>query len=119
MNPIKRIGFKFAFQGLKTAFGSEYNLRLHLISSLITIGFGHYLNISPIEWCLIAICIGGVFVTELINTAIEYLVDMVQPEHHPIAGKVKDIAAGAVLFAGFTAFVCGSIIFGIRIFELF
>ncbi len=63
------------------------------------------------EWVAIILCIGMVLATELINTAIERLVDLISPDRNPIAGQIKDIAAGAVLICAIAAAIVGLIIF--------
>jgi diacylglycerol kinase (ATP) len=60
---------------------------------------------------MVVMCIGTVIAAELFNTAIEKLVDLVSPERHPVAGQVKDIAAGAVLICAVAAAIIGLIIF--------
>jgi diacylglycerol kinase len=62
------------------------------------------------EWCWLIFVIGLVFITEMLNTAIEFLTDLVSPEYNPLAKKVKDVAAGAVLFAAIIAVIIGLII---------
>ena len=91
--------------------GKEQNLSFHLIASVIVIIAGFVLGITRTEWMIIALCIGVVIAAELFNTAIEKLVDLVSPERHPIAGQVKDIAAGAVLICAAAAAIVGLIIF--------
>ena len=104
-------GFNYAFKGLKTAFLSEVNLKTHLVIATLALFLGWYFEISAIEWILVILCIGMVISTELINTALEYLVNLVSPEFNPIAGKIKDVAAGAVLIASISALITGLIIF--------
>lgn len=70
-----------------------------------------FFGITRTEWIVIILCIGVVIAAELFNTAIEKLVDLVSPERHPIAGQVKDIAAGAVLVCAVAAAIIGIIIF--------
>jgi undecaprenol kinase/diacylglycerol kinase (ATP) len=72
---------------------------------------GWHFSISVAEWLAIVLCVGAVLVTELINTAIETLVDMVSPEFNVKAGLVKDIAAAAVLIAAIMAVIVALIIF--------
>ncbi|MDA6987305.1 diacylglycerol kinase family protein, partial [Escherichia coli] len=62
-------------------------------------------------WTVVVLCFGVVIAAELFNTAIERLVDLVSPERHPVAGQVKDIAAGAVLVCAVAAAIIGLIIF--------
>ena len=69
------------------------------------------LGITRMEWMIIILCIGVVIAAELFNTAIEKLVDLVSPQQHPVAGQVKDIAAGAVLVCAATAAIIGLIVF--------
>jgi diacylglycerol kinase len=75
------------------------------------VGAGFYLSIQPIEWCIILMCISLVISLELINTAVENLVDLVTLERKPLAGKIKDIAAGAVLIASAISLIIGIIVF--------
>ena len=103
--------FTHALRGLVDLFKYEHNSRIHLVSAIITIIAGFLLKITSAEWLIIILIIGLVFITELINTAIERLADKVQPEFDPIIKKVKDYAAAAVLVASITALVVGSIIF--------
>ena len=108
-SPLIR-SFGYAFNGLKYAM-SERDFKLHLMSTVLTIGFGFALQISAIEWCIILICVAGVIALELINTAIEYLVNLVSPDYNALAGKVKDISAAAVLCFSIGSFIIALIIF--------
>jgi diacylglycerol kinase len=103
--------FVYATRGIIASFASERNLKVHLLVAVITVGAGFYFNLSALEWCAILICIGLVFAFEMINTAIEDLVDLVTSEWSPLAGKIKDAAAGAVLVISIASLVVGLIIF--------
>ncbi len=103
--------FKYALQGMLGFFKSEHNSWLHLSALFIVIVAGLYFNISELEWMLIIVVSGFVIAAEIVNTSIESLTDMVSPEYNKYAGKVKDIAAAAVLVAALTALVVGGIIF--------
>jgi len=92
-------------------FTEERNMRVHGAIALLVIILGIYYQITAGEWVAILLCIGLVFILEIINTAIETLVDLVQPHHDPLAGKVKDMAAGAVLIGAIVAVVTGVIVF--------
>jgi len=92
---FKSIGI--AFYGIIDLIKSENNAKIHLISTIVVIIVGLKLQFLAIEWLWISLAIAGVWVAELINTAIEKLTDLVSPEINPIAKKVKDYAAGAVL----------------------
>jgi diacylglycerol kinase (ATP) len=103
--------FSYAFQGLKTFFKTQHNAWIHLLATICVIGFGILVNLSLNEWCWIVFSIGLVFITEMLNTAVEFLTDLVSPEYHPLAKKTKDVAAGAVLFSALVAVVIGLLIF--------
>ena len=92
---FKSIGI--AFDGIIDLIKSENNAKVHLVSTIVVIIVGLKLQFLAIEWLWISLAIAGVWVAELINTAIEKLTDLVSPEISPIAKKVKDYAAGAVL----------------------
>lgn len=102
--------FQYAFKGLKVVV-SERNFKLHLLSALACITLGYALKVSPGEWCLLLLCIGGVMALEIMNTAMEKLVDLVSPEWNEVAGKVKDLAAASVLIFSIASLIIGLIIF--------
>ena len=102
--------FRYAFLGIITAFRSQHNLWIHLAATLVVICLGFVFHLTMTEWMLITFAIGLVWVAEILNTAIETLVDMVSPEYNEKAGRVKDLAAGAVLIAAIIAIVIGGII---------
>ncbi|MEI8085710.1 MAG: diacylglycerol kinase family protein [Paludibacter sp.] len=103
--------FGYAGQGIRSVFQSELNMKIHLMVGILVIICGFIFNISLIEWMLCLLCFGLVIGMEMMNTAIEKLVDLVSPNHHPVAGKVKDIAAGAVLICAIISVIIGLIIF--------
>lgn len=108
----KRINsFGYALRGIGVALRQEPNLRIHALATLLTIGFGIYFSISRMEWALQTIVSGIVWLAELFNTAWEDFLDHAHPSHHPKIGRVKDIAAGAVLLAAITAAIVGAIIY--------
>ncbi|WP_276498416.1 diacylglycerol kinase [Pontibacter litorisediminis] len=103
--------FKFAFRGINAAVRSEPHMRLHILSALGVVGLGLALGVTKTEWCLLVGSMGLVITAEILNTAIETVVNLVSPEFHQLAGKAKDLAAGAVLVAAMAAAVIGTIIF--------
>ena len=111
--------FSYAVAGILTALLSERNMRIHLISSIVVVLFSIYFSITKMEWIVILFAIGGMFSLELINTAIERVVDLVTKEYHPLAKQAKDIAAGAVFLYAVLSMIVGSIIFIPYIFKLF
>lgn len=112
MSLHKRLqSFRYAFKGIADLFRTQANARIHLLLAVLVTAAGMYLGLSRMEWALIALCIGAVMAMEALNTAIEYLTDLVSPEYHPLAGKAKDAAAAAVLLTAFCAAIVGLIIF--------
>ncbi len=110
------LSFKYAGQGIRTLFSTQPNARIHLIIMILVIAAGIRLNISRMEWLALVLTFGLVLAAEGFNTALEYLTDLVSPDHHPLAGKTKDVAAGAVLIAAITAVSVGLLIFWPKIF---
>lgn len=108
--------FKFAAKGLSYTIETQPNFIFHIIAALLVVTAGWYFDISKGEWLAVLICIGLVMVTELLNTAIEVLVDWLSPEFNVKASLVKDIAAGAVLVAALVALVVAFVIFVPKIF---
>jgi diacylglycerol kinase (ATP) len=94
------------------ALRSEVHLRFHAAATFVVIGLGFYYGITRVEWALVALSVAGVWTAELVNTAIEALTDMASPAYHPLAGKAKDVAAGAVLLAALGALAVGVLVFG-------
>jgi diacylglycerol kinase len=101
----------FALNGLKVAF-EEKHIRVHLIAVLIVSAAGFYFSITQTEWLMCLLLFALVVGLEVMNTAIERFVDMVEPEWNEKAGKIKDLSAGAVLWSSVLAAVCGALIFG-------
>ncbi|EAZ84467.1 diacylglycerol kinase family protein [Lysinibacillus sp. FSL M8-0216] len=102
--------FGYAFEGIITA-SKEQNLRSHIVSAVIVILAGYFTGLSRTEWYIVLLLIALMFALEMINTAIERVVDLASPNLHPLAKQAKDIAAGAVLvFALFSAII-GLLIF--------
>jgi diacylglycerol kinase (ATP) len=111
--------FGYAGHGIRTVFQSELNMRIHLVVAVLVIISGVAFMISLTEWFLCLLCFGLVISMEMMNTAIEKLVDLVSPNHHPIAGKVKDVAAGAVLICAIISAIVGLLIFGPKVWSFF
>ncbi len=110
--------FGYALKGMFLALKDQQNMRIHLTAVIVVTVAGIFLGLTAIEWSLIALCIGSVISSEMMNTAIETLVDLVSPEFNEKAGKIKDIAAGAVLLTAIVATVVAVYIFGNKIFNL-
>jgi diacylglycerol kinase (ATP) len=108
----KRIqSFVYAARGIKVVFSSEANMQIHIVVAALVLIFGIVFKISIMEWIVCLLCIGLVFGAEMLNTAIENVVDLASPDLHPLAGKAKDIAAGAVLLCAIISVIIGLLIF--------
>ena len=97
---------------------SQRNARIHAVATILAVAAGAVARISPTEWVLIALAVVCVWAAEALNTSIEFLVDLVSPELHPLAAKAKDVAAGAVLVAAIGSLIIGALVFGPHIFSL-
>ncbi len=107
--------FQYAFKGLKDLFVSQMNARIHAFVGILIIIAGFFFQISTTEWLVCTLTMGVVLSAEAFNTALEYLTDLVSPDYHPLAGKVKDVAAGAVLIMAIAAAIIGIIIFAPKV----
>ena len=103
--------FKYAIHGIWYGIDGQLNFKVQIAVAGIVIAAGFLFRITAIEWCIILVCIGMVLALEMLNSAIEGLVDLVTLERQPLAGRIKDIAAGAVLIASIASLIVGIIIF--------
>jgi diacylglycerol kinase len=110
MNKFIR-SFGYAFKGLVYAFKTQLNFRIHCISALFVIILGLYVRLLITEWLWLFFAIGLVMILELVNSALEVLVDLISPQQQPKAGAIKDIAAAAVLISALVALIIGLFIF--------
>lgn len=115
--PTRRWRDKFAeaFRGLRVGVRGQSSFFAHLFFAALAVAAAAVLRCGPIEWCLIVGCVGFVFTTELLNTAIETLFKGLAREAQDRVYPCLDIAAGAVLVAGMTAAVVGAVVFGRRL----
>lgn len=111
--------FGYAFKGIAYATTSQLNFRVHLIATLVAVYLGFALRISVNEWQWIVLSITLVLVTELLNTALETLTDLVSPEYNVKAGRVKDVAAGAVVITAVFAVINALFIYMPKLLILF
>ena len=104
--------FGFAIQGFRTTWQLERNIKVMVLIGVVAVVLGFVLQISIESWAIIILTIGAVIAGELLNTAVETVVDLVSPEYHPLAGKAKDVAAAAVWVLSVAAGVIAVLIFG-------
>lgn len=100
-----------ALNGVLTLLATQPNARIHAAAALAVVAAGVYCKLSAGEWCALVLAMALVWIAEAINTALEFLVDLICPALHPLAAKAKDVAAAAVLIAAAAAVVIGLLIF--------
>lgn len=110
-HPTFRRSFLFAIQGFRTAVRTERNIKVMLCGGVFAVGMGLVLRFDLVEWAITVLCCGVVIAAELLNTAVETIVDLVSPEYHPLAGRAKDIAAGAVWSLSMAVSIVGLCLF--------
>ncbi len=103
-------GFGHAWRGLAAA-AAERNFRVELAAAVAVLLAGGLLRVSAVEWALLVLCVFWVLGMETLNTAVERLADRISPERDPLIGRVKDLAAAAVLLSALGAAVIGLIVF--------
>ncbi len=111
--------FKYAFHGIVFFFRNESKAWIHSIATTLVVLLGIRLNLNRLEWVLIIMAIGLVFICEIFNTAIEKICDTIPDKFDKIRGKSKDMAAGAVLISAITAVATAIFIFAPKIIALF
>jgi len=110
---ISRIhSFKHAFSGLRYVLRTQKNAWIHTIATILVISHALWLNIEPQGFAILILTIGTVWMAEFINTALEAVVDLASPHHHPLAKVGKDVGAAAVLIAAMSSIIIGIIILG-------
>lgn len=103
--------FKYAWQGLISAFETERNMKIHVIIMFLVILSGIFFKINVYGWIICVMCFASVIGAELLNTAIETIVDIAMPERNEKAKLAKDISAGAVLVIAIGSAIIGLMIF--------
>ena len=108
--------FKYAIEGIWKSFKTERNMKIHIFVMILVIIAGILLKINKCEWIICVLCFAMVIGGELLNTAIETVVDIAMPYKNEKAKNAKDVSAGAVLVVAIGAAICGLIIFVPKIF---
>ena len=103
--------FSYALSGIVYAVKTQRNMKVHTIALLLVLIVGFWLELSNLEWAIVLIMAGIVITCEMLNTAIEALVDLETKEYHSLAKIAKDVAAGAVLIASILSVVIALLIF--------
>lgn len=102
--------FGYAGKGLVTLFSSQPNAKIHLVATIFVTALAYYVGINSVEWAILILAISLVIAMEALNTSLEFLADALHPEHHPLVGKAKDVAAAAVLICSFGAALVGLVL---------
>ena len=103
--------FGCALKGIAATIRGERNIKVQLAVAVAALALGAVVLRDPLEWAVVILCCGCVIGAELINTAIEHVVNLVSPEWNELAGKAKDAAAGAVLVVALAAGTIGVIVY--------
>lgn len=111
--------FKYAFEGIFSSFKSERNMKIHFTFMLLVVVLGFLFKISKAEWLICVGCFASVIGSEMFNTAIETVVDMVCSSENKKAKLAKDVSAGGVLVFAIASVIRGLIIFLPKFMELF
>lgn len=101
-----------AARGIIVMVRSQHNAWIHAVATVMVCTVGAISGLSPSEWCWIVLAIVAVWTAEAMNTAFELLTDLASPTFHPLAGKAKDVAAGAVLISALGSVVIGMLVLG-------
>ncbi len=117
-NPLYE-SFGYAFEGIWTGIRKERNMKIHCLAMVLVTAAGLFFGISAVQWCICLLLFGLIAALELVNTAVEAVVDLVTEERKPLAKIAKDTAAGAVLFAAIMSVIIGCIIFLPYLLKLF
>ncbi len=105
------LSFMYAFRGVIWLIWQERNARIHCIVTMLVLIAGYCFDISRYEWAVVIFSVVGVFAVELINTCIEDICDVIEPEKSEVIMKIKDMSAGAVLVISAGAVLAGLIVF--------
>ena len=111
--------FRDAFRGVAGLLATQHNARIHAVATLAVLAVGFWLGCTRVEWAVLVLAIGLVWLAEGVNTALEALGDAVSADPNPLVGRAKDVAAGAVLLASIGAAAAGLLIFVPRLLDRF
>ena len=106
------VAFGHAFRGWWYVLKTQQNAWIHSLFATAVVLVGLWVGLTPLDWAVIVLTIAMVFTAEFINTAIEAVVDLASPVHHPLAKVGKDVGAGALLVAALAGIVIGLLIIG-------
>jgi len=102
--------FEHAYRGVVSAVRTQRNMRFHVLAAVGVLVLSLLVGVSELELAVLVLTILMVFVTEMLNTAMEFVVDLVTTEYHPLAKLAKDVSAGAVLVSSVGAVLVGYLV---------
>jgi undecaprenol kinase len=111
--------FAHAGRGLFVLCIRERNFQIHLVAAALAVALAIFFQLSSVEWSILVLTIFAVLTAETFNSVVEHLIDLVQPDRHPVARDAKDLAAAAVLIISIASAIIGAILFIPRIANLF
>jgi diacylglycerol kinase len=114
----KLLAFRYAWQGVGYMLRTQGNAWIQITVTVVVTAAGLWFGLSGAEWCAVVLAIAAVWIAEALNTAIEAVTDLASPGRHELAGRAKDVAAGAVLVSIAAAAIVGLIVFGPRVWAL-
>jgi len=103
--------FRYAWEGIAAFMQREHNAWLHFMATVAVVTLAALVKLTKSELLALVFVIGLVWITEMVNTCIEHIMDHVTPHHHPDVKFIKDLASGSVLVAAFTAVITAGIVF--------
>lgn len=113
------LSFKYAFSGVGYAFVHNQNLRIHFLAVIIVVVAALYFNVTDIEKWILGFTILLALCSEMINTSIEEMIDLITTEHRKEAKAAKDVGAGMVLVSSVGALIVGIVVFTPYIVRMF
>ena len=110
MNPSRLTAFRHAFDGWLHVMRTQRNAWIHAVMTVLVVLLAVWLRLARLDWALLLLAIGMVWMAEFFNTALEAVVDLASPEKHPLAKVGKDVGAAAVLIAALTSALLGLLV---------
>ena len=106
--------FRNAFRGLRVGIRGQSSFYIHIVATVLVVVFGTFLRVSPLEWCVLLLCIGSVMSAELFNSAFESIAKSITRDFDDDVRNALDIASAAVLLPAIIAAIVGASIFLFR-----
>ncbi|MGH2626568.1 MAG: diacylglycerol kinase family protein [Anaerolineales bacterium] len=118
-SPSRIASLRHALRGFRVVLRAQRNAWIHAAASAVVISLAIWLRLEARDWAALLLAVGLVWMAELLNTALEAVVDLASPDAHPLARAGKDVGAAAVLIAAVTSAAVGVAILGPPLWEIF